>query len=155
MRGSTSAGRVLLVSVTLPLPHQAAVSRTVSGRPRAGRTGVHRRGPSGRRVLSGRLIQAVAPGARRSASRPPWASAVRDRQRPFHLRKLRPAGRRTHRTAPNGATSEWSYDAAGNPTRLTTAGRTIDIAYEPVGQETTRHAGAAITIMDRRPQASA
>ncbi|MGQ4415120.1 RHS repeat domain-containing protein [Streptomyces sp. SAS_269] len=94
----------------------------------------------------------VVPGARRSASRPPWASVVRDRQRPFHLLQLRPAGRRTHRTAPNGAISEWSYGAAGNPTRVTTAGRTIDFAYDPVGQEATRHAGAAITIMDRRPQ---
>ncbi|GAA0641756.1 hypothetical protein GCM10009535_18790 [Streptomyces thermocarboxydovorans] len=41
------ADRMLLVSVTLPLPDRAAVSRTVSGRLRAGRPGVHGRGPFG------------------------------------------------------------------------------------------------------------
>ncbi|MFJ6833632.1 DUF6531 domain-containing protein [Streptomyces sp. NPDC091209] len=96
---------------------------------------------------SGRLTQAVAPGARVDQRHDPrgrlLSETVNGRSISY---SYDPLGRRTHRTTPNGATSEWSYDAAGNPTRLTTVGRTVDFAYDTAGQETTRHVGAAISV---------
>ncbi|GGN53156.1 hypothetical protein GCM10011579_010990 [Streptomyces albiflavescens] len=45
-------------------------------------------------------------------------------------------GRRTRHTNPSGTTSSWSYDAAGNPARLTTGGRAIAFDLDPPGRVT-------------------
>ncbi|WP_250301125.1 MULTISPECIES: DUF6531 domain-containing protein [unclassified Streptomyces] len=55
-------------------------------------------------------------------------------------------GRRTSRTTHTGATSTWSYDAAGNQTQLNTSGRVIDFEFDLLGQEVTRHFGDFATL---------
>ncbi|MEU6906693.1 DUF6531 domain-containing protein [Streptomyces coeruleorubidus] len=55
-------------------------------------------------------------------------------------------GRRTGRTTPVGATSEWTYNESGSPARLTSAGRSIDFRYDAVGREITRHMANAGTL---------
>ncbi|MEU9187964.1 DUF6531 domain-containing protein [Streptomyces sp. NPDC048484] len=55
-------------------------------------------------------------------------------------------GRTTRRTTPTGAVSEWSYDPAGNPDRLTTSGRTITFRHDDAGQERLRTFGSNATL---------
>ncbi|MDF3143014.1 MULTISPECIES: putative T7SS-secreted protein [unclassified Streptomyces] len=55
-------------------------------------------------------------------------------------------GRRISRTTPTGATSTWTYDAAGNRTELTTAGRTLTFTHDVAGRELTRHIGDTLTL---------
>ncbi|MHC3475512.1 DUF6531 domain-containing protein [Streptomyces sp. 7R007] len=45
-------------------------------------------------------------------------------------------GRRTNRTTPGGATSVWTYDAAGRPSRLTASGHSIGFERDAAGRET-------------------
>ncbi|MEV8354191.1 putative T7SS-secreted protein [Streptomyces niveus] len=47
-------------------------------------------------------------------------------------------GRRTERTTPGGAVSQWSYDAAGHRTKLTASGREIDFSFDALGREVER-----------------
>ncbi|MFE5774149.1 putative T7SS-secreted protein [Streptomyces sp. NPDC056485] len=47
-------------------------------------------------------------------------------------------GRRTRRTTPGGAVSEWTYDAAGRRTRLTASGRDIAFSFDAMGREVER-----------------
>lgn len=55
-------------------------------------------------------------------------------------------GRRTRRETPSGHISDWTYNPAGQPTRLATAGQSLDFAYDAAGRETTRHFGDHVTF---------
>ncbi|MFF8291521.1 putative T7SS-secreted protein [Streptomyces sp. NPDC016309] len=55
-------------------------------------------------------------------------------------------GRRTGRTTPTGAVSEWTYDEAGRRTELVTAGRSLRFAYDAAGRELSRHIGDTVTL---------
>jgi RHS repeat-associated protein len=47
-------------------------------------------------------------------------------------------GRTVRRRTPSGADSEWTYDAAGNPLELTTAGHSVRFAHDAAGREISR-----------------
>jgi len=49
------------------------------------------------------------------------------------------AGRRTTRTTPTGIRSQWTYDPAGHPKSLTTAGHSVNFHHDLAGRETLRH----------------
>ncbi|MFD7979011.1 DUF6531 domain-containing protein [Streptomyces sp. NPDC059071] len=55
-------------------------------------------------------------------------------------------GRRTRRTTPSGARSEWTYDPAGRPTGLRRGDATLAFAYDAAGRETERRIGADTTL---------
>ncbi|MFI8824377.1 RHS repeat-associated core domain-containing protein [Streptomyces sp. NPDC053431] len=55
-------------------------------------------------------------------------------------------GRRTRRTTPSGARSEWAHDAAGRPTGLTSGEGSIAFAYDAAGRETERRIGDATSL---------
>ncbi|WBP87764.1 RHS repeat-associated core domain-containing protein [Kitasatospora cathayae] len=88
---------------------------------------------------AGRLIRAVSPDA----------EVVRTYDRLGHLltesvngRTLTHTrdmlGRRTERTTPDGHVSAWTYDAAGRPMTLATAGGRVSFSYDPAGREQQR-----------------
>ncbi|MGI5261368.1 RHS repeat-associated core domain-containing protein [Streptomyces angustmyceticus] len=52
-----------------------------------------------------------------------------------------PLGRRISRTTPTGAVSRWTYNAAGQRTRLDTSGRSLAFAHDALGRETSRTFG--------------
>lgn len=58
-------------------------------------------------------------------------------------------GRRTGRTTPTGAVSNWTYDAVGSRTSLTGSGLPIAFGYDAVGQEITRRIGDTVTLSSR------
>ncbi|WP_432589574.1 DUF6531 domain-containing protein [Streptomyces sp. HD1123-B1] len=55
------------------------------------------------------------------------------------------AGNRTHRTAPSGLSSTWTYGPTGLPATLTTAEQTLAFSHDATGRET-RRTGGAITL---------
>ncbi|WP_052851450.1 HYD1 signature containing ADP-ribosyltransferase family protein, partial [Streptomyces avicenniae] len=55
-------------------------------------------------------------------------------------------GRPLTRTTPSGHTSAWTYDAAGRPARLDTAGRVVTFAHDAAGRETRRHLPSSATL---------
>ncbi|MEV7978356.1 RHS repeat-associated core domain-containing protein [Streptomyces sp. NPDC086519] len=56
-------------------------------------------------------------------------------------------GRRTARSTPSGARTMWTYDAAGNRTKMVASGRPISFTYDSVGRELIRHIGdEALTL---------
>ncbi|WP_241779591.1 DUF6531 domain-containing protein [Streptomyces natalensis] len=57
-------------------------------------------------------------------------------------------GRRQSRTTPTGAVSAWTYDAAGQRTRLDVSGRTLAFEHDARGQELSRTLGD-ITIANQ------
>jgi RHS repeat-associated protein len=57
-----------------------------------------------------------------------------------------PVGRRTRRITPSGATTTYTYDAAGNRTALTTGGRTLASEHDAAGRETSRQIGGTLTV---------
>ncbi|MCH0538507.1 RHS repeat protein [Streptomyces sp. MUM 203J] len=68
---------------------------------------------------------------------------VNDRELTYTYDQL---GRRTGRTTPTGATSMWTYDAAGNRTELQTSGRRLTFAHDAAGRELSRHIGDTLTL---------
>ncbi|HET9655786.1 MAG TPA: RHS repeat-associated core domain-containing protein, partial [Kineosporiaceae bacterium] len=50
-------------------------------------------------------------------------------------------GRRTRRTTPTGATSTWTYDAAGHPLQLAADGHALTFGHDPAGHEISRTMG--------------
>ncbi|MFF1410369.1 putative T7SS-secreted protein [Streptomyces sp. NPDC058289] len=50
------------------------------------------------------------------------------------------------RTTPSGATAEWTYDAAGHRTALTTSGHRIAFERDALGRETGRRVGDALAL---------
>jgi RHS repeat-associated protein len=59
-------------------------------------------------------------------------------------------GRRTGRTTPTGATTEWAYDAAGNHERMVASGRTIDFS---AGRELSRQIAGFVTLTNEFDEA--
>ncbi|QIK08343.1 type IV secretion protein Rhs [Streptomyces sp. ID38640] len=55
-------------------------------------------------------------------------------------------GRRTRRTTPAGATSTWTYDAAGNRTSLIASGHTLDFEHDVAGREISRRFGKELAL---------
>ncbi|BBC33294.1 hypothetical protein SGFS_045880 [Streptomyces graminofaciens] len=55
-------------------------------------------------------------------------------------------GRRVSRTTPTGATTTWTYDAAGRRTGMTASGRTVGFTYDEAGRELTRRIGETVTL---------
>ncbi|MFF4898384.1 RHS repeat-associated core domain-containing protein [Streptomyces sp. NPDC001068] len=55
-------------------------------------------------------------------------------------------GRRLDRTTPGGARSTWTYDSAGNRTRLLTSGRILDFGYDLAGREIVCQAGESVSL---------
>ncbi|MFD8479561.1 DUF6531 domain-containing protein [Kitasatospora sp. NPDC059673] len=61
-----------------------------------------------------------------------------------HLRD--PIGRRQRRTTPAGHVSDWSYDATGRPSAVTTTGGRIAFGYDEAGREQQRTIGDQVTL---------
>ncbi|MFC8715846.1 hypothetical protein [Kitasatospora sp. NPDC057198] len=55
-------------------------------------------------------------------------------------------GRRLQRTTPTGHTSTWTYDPAGQPTRLVTPGGSLDFVHDELGQEQARVVNGRLTL---------
>ncbi|WP_219690767.1 RHS repeat-associated core domain-containing protein [Streptomyces anatolicus] len=55
-------------------------------------------------------------------------------------------GRHTRRVTPSGAVGEWSYDAVGNRTTLTSSARTMAFTHDPQGREISRTTDASVTV---------
>ncbi|MEV0528320.1 DUF6531 domain-containing protein [Streptomyces sp. NPDC050439] len=58
-------------------------------------------------------------------------------------------GQLVERLTPTGARTAYTFDAAGQRTRLTTEGRTIDYAHDAAGRETSRRWGTAVRLAHR------
>ncbi|UUA06633.1 DUF6531 domain-containing protein [Streptomyces sp. CRCS-T-1] len=56
------------------------------------------------------------------------------------------AGRRTGRTTPSGAVSNWSYDAVGNRSGLATSGRFLSFTHDAAGRELSRRIGENLRL---------
>ncbi|GAB2995747.1 hypothetical protein GCM10023080_072530 [Streptomyces pseudoechinosporeus] len=54
--------------------------------------------------------------------------------------------RRMGRMTPSGASSSWTYDAAGNRTGMVSSGRPIDFTYDRAGRELTRTIGETLAL---------
>ncbi|MEU3739222.1 DUF6531 domain-containing protein [Streptomyces sp. NPDC032198] len=97
--------------------------------------------------LFGQLSQATGPDASLTIERDhggrPLSETVDGRTLTFAHDAM---GRRTRRTTATGATSTWTYDAAGNHALLSTGGRTISFEHDPSGREVARHVGANLTL---------
>ncbi|WP_327295954.1 DUF6531 domain-containing protein [Streptomyces sp. NBC_01197] len=93
------------------------------------------------------LMLAVGPGVTSSYTRGPQgrleSETVNGRTLSFEYDDL---GRRTHRTTPGGAVSEWIYDAASRRTGLTASGHSLAFSYDAAGQEVSRDLGTALTL---------
>ncbi|GAA5013476.1 RHS repeat protein [Kitasatospora paranensis] len=61
-----------------------------------------------------------------------------------------PLGRTTHRTTPAGHTSAWTYDAAGRPAALSTAGGGVGFAHDAAGREVERTYADHLTVAEVR-----
>ncbi|MFE6848033.1 hypothetical protein [Streptomyces sp. NPDC057686] len=61
-------------------------------------------------------------------------------------RKYDELSRVVSRTTPSGATAQWTYDAAGRRTDLTTSGRRLAFTRDPLGRETGRRIGNALVL---------
>lgn len=95
----------------------------------------------------GRLAHAVNPDADLAFTRDPCGRILTETSNGRTLRNTYDAlGRRTRRETPSGHISDWTYDAAGQPTQLATAGHTLDFAHDAAGRETTRHFGNHVTF---------
>ncbi|MFD9938299.1 DUF6531 domain-containing protein [Streptomyces massasporeus] len=57
-----------------------------------------------------------------------------------------PLGRRTGRTTPSGAVSNWTYDAAGNRAALATSGRLLSFSFDEAGRELSRCVGENLML---------
>ncbi|MFG2781369.1 putative T7SS-secreted protein [Streptomyces prunicolor] len=55
-------------------------------------------------------------------------------------------GRLTGRTTPAGVDSDWEYDSAAQPHRLTADGRVVTLEYDRVGRESSRRFGDLLSI---------
>ncbi|MEU9628515.1 DUF6531 domain-containing protein [Streptomyces luteogriseus] len=55
-----------------------------------------------------------------------------------------PLGRRVRRTTPSGATSHWTYNSAGLPESLITAGGELTFTHDAAGREVARGLGGAV-----------
>ncbi|MET9320503.1 putative T7SS-secreted protein [Streptomyces sp. NPDC003038] len=96
---------------------------------------------------SDRLAAATGPGGR--------MTYLRDRFGRIHkesvdgrtlTRTYDELSRLVSRTTPAGATAEWTYDAAGHRTGLTTSGRRIDFERDVLGRETARRVSDAVVL---------
>jgi RHS repeat-associated protein len=56
------------------------------------------------------------------------------------------AGRRRRRITPFGAVTEWDYDAAGQPVRLTTGEHQLRFGYDAAGREVRRELPGGLTL---------
>ncbi|MFI1563976.1 DUF6531 domain-containing protein [Streptomyces sp. NPDC020490] len=97
--------------------------------------------------VSGRLVRAVGPDTSLSVeidgSGLPRSETVDGRTVTYAYDRL---GRRTRRTTPTGATSTWSYDAAGRLIELTAGGRPVGFDRDEAGRETARRIGDNISL---------
>ncbi|MFF3140769.1 DUF6531 domain-containing protein [Streptomyces sp. NPDC057927] len=55
-------------------------------------------------------------------------------------------GQCTHRVAPSGLVSDWTYDPVGHPVQLRSAAGSLAFSYDAVGRETERRIGDAATL---------
>ncbi|GAA4912446.1 RHS repeat protein [Streptomyces coeruleoprunus] len=93
------------------------------------------------------LAEATAPGVRLTHLRDRYGRLLSETVNGRELRYGYDAlGRRTSRTTPTGAVSEWTYDEAGRRTQLTTSGRTLTFEHDEAGRELSRHVGDTITL---------
>ncbi|NUP22758.1 MAG: hypothetical protein HOZ81_43210 [Streptomyces sp.] len=97
--------------------------------------------------LTDQLAQAVGPDTALSLVRDRLgrlrSETVNDRTVTYAYDEL---GRRSARTTPSGATTTWTYDAAGSAVRMVASGRPIDFAYDHAGRELARHIGDALAL---------
>ncbi|TLS45933.1 hypothetical protein FE633_12315 [Streptomyces montanus] len=95
----------------------------------------------------GHLVRAVGPDSELSLQRDQFGQILTETVDGRTLtHRYDGLGRRVSRTTPSGATSTWTYDAAGRPTGLNASGRAIAFEYDTVGQERARHVGGTVTI---------
>ncbi|MFC8586380.1 putative T7SS-secreted protein [Streptomyces sp. NPDC057217] len=93
------------------------------------------------------LAQAIGPDATLSRVRTRegllHSETVNGRTLGYAYDKL---GRTARRTTPSGAVSEWSYDAVGRRSGLTTSGRALAFEHDAAGRETARRIDGGITL---------
>ncbi|MEU6350006.1 putative T7SS-secreted protein [Streptomyces sp. NPDC047072] len=97
--------------------------------------------------VTGALTLAAGPDAvlslRRDEAGRVLSETVNDRAVAYTYDVL---GRRVGRTTPTGATTTWTYDAAGNRTAMQTSGRTLTFTHDEAGRELTRRVGESVTL---------
>ena len=99
---------------------------------------------------TGQMVRAESPGAVLAFTRDlrgrPTAESLNGRTL---TRTYDPAGNQVRTTTPSGASTQWSFDAAGNATALATAGGVLEFERDILGRETARRLGPDVSI-DRR-----
>ncbi|MBC2908243.1 DUF6531 domain-containing protein, partial [Streptomyces cupreus] len=92
--------------------------------------------------LNRHLVAAAAPGVEMVLSRDATGQVTCETVNGRRLRYVYDLlGRVTRRTTPSGATTRWTYDMAGNRTRLDASGREIRFQHDWSGLETARQLG--------------
>ncbi|GAA2358805.1 putative T7SS-secreted protein [Streptomyces cuspidosporus] len=138
-----AAGR--LVARTTPMGRTVVYERDVLGRittkDAAGRTTTYDYD------TAGRLISAAGPDAEVILQRDRMgrvkSEMVAGRVMTHRYDAL---GRRIRRITPSGATTTYTYDAAGNRTALTASGHRIEFEHDAAGRETARRLGSALSF---------
>ncbi|WP_307822006.1 DUF6531 domain-containing protein [Streptomyces coffeae] len=92
---------------------------------------------------NGALIQAANPTTELTREHDPLGRLIAETLNGRTIRHTYDAlGRRTRRTTPSARTSDWSWEATGYPSTLTTGGNTLSFTYDAAGRETQRATGA-------------
>ncbi|WP_190232861.1 DUF6531 domain-containing protein [Streptomyces avicenniae] len=95
----------------------------------------------------GLLVHAASPGAELSLAYDASGRLSREGTNGLDVTYTHdPLGRLLSRTTPSGHTSGWEHNAAGDPTSLVTAGRTLTFAYDAVGRETARRVAGGVEL---------
>ncbi|MBB0243853.1 hypothetical protein FNQ90_06970, partial [Streptomyces alkaliphilus] len=96
---------------------------------------------------AGQLISATSAGVELARTHDPVGRLLRETVNGHTLSlTLDPVGNLLSRTTPTGHTSRWTYDAAGRPIGLDSAGRHLDFARDAAGQEIERRIAGALTL---------
>ncbi|MBB0246595.1 type IV secretion protein Rhs, partial [Streptomyces alkaliphilus] len=96
---------------------------------------------------AGRLVSATSPGVELSRTHDPAGNLLSETVNGHTLTlTVDPVGHLLSRTTPTGHTSRWTYDTAGRPIGLETAGRHLNFHRDAAGQETERRIGNVLTL---------
>ncbi|WP_143622431.1 DUF6531 domain-containing protein, partial [Streptomyces alkaliphilus] len=96
---------------------------------------------------AGRLLSATSPGVELTRTHDTAGHLLTETVNGHTLTLTVDAvGNLLSRTTPTGHTSRWTYDAAGRPIGLETAGRHLDFRWDAAGRETERRIADVLTL---------